>query len=803
MKKLLLLLAVMISTNIMAAPVTKEQAQKNALSFAASRLGLPDGTAMRMVKSMPRKAPGTGTQTTAYYYIFNLGDSNGGFVIASGDDRTEQILGYSDKGSVDANNIPENMAAWLEGYAEAIRYIDENGIGQVNSSSGAAVQRKPIGSLLQTEWNQGLPYNLSCPIIDGNYCVTGCVATALAQVMHYHRWPQVTTAEIPSYTYTYNTKEYSTEPITAGTAIDWDSMLPAYYADGTYNEKNAKAVANLMKLCGHSVYMSYSPYESLASTAWGTDALIKYFDYEEETVQMLSRVQYSYADWQDIIYNELENKRPVIYKGRSTDAGHAFVCDGYSSEDFFHINWGWGGNSDGFFRLSLLNPSNQGIGGSLSNMGFAMSQAIIIGIQPNDGVYNKRAEITVTEFSYAEKLFTRLAESQDFRLYNLTYRFNNLNPKEGTFDIGLRLTDSDGNTLQDFPLLNNLVFQPDAWYAINFTEKSPLSIGKGIGKGQYRLVSVYRPSGDTEWKESKDAETHFIGFEINNNTLTINTGKETPVLNLQVPVIKSEGNNKKGHEQIISMTIVNKGTLYRNDLCYKVNDEENYHGAAFLDMEPGETADISFGYTPAFEGKHVIAILAIDQDNMVEIAKLEINTVAAPSPEFLYKMENADATQTVNDDHFEFTLVAKNTGSSGYAGNVYAAPLFYIAPLNMFYYANGRETWPLELAPGEEAQKTFVFDGLKEEYPIGETMMKPDGWAIYIQYELEGELKSFFTPRYQLNLLDNAIATPNADGGKPAPVYSIGGQKVGTTDKFGQLKAGIYIINGKKVAKHR
>lgn len=805
MRKLLLLLALIISTNIMAAPVTKEQAQKNALLFATTRLGLPDGKSMRMVKSMPRKAPGTGMQANAYYYIFNLGDSNGGFVIASGDDRTEQILGYSDRGSVDADNMPENMAAWLEGYADAIRYIDENGIEQVNSSSDAAVQRKPIEKLLQTEWNQGTPYNISCPVINGNYCVTGCVATAFAQTMYYHRWPQVTITEIPSYTFTYDTQEYATEPIMAGTAIDWDNMLPTYAADATYDYKNAKSVADLMRLCGHSIYMNYTPYESGASIAWIPEALTKYFDYEEETVQILQRTQYSYADWQSIIYNELENKRPVIYSGRSTDSGHAFVCDGYSSDDFFHINWGWGGNADGFFRLSLLNPSNQGIGGSLSNMGFPMSQTIVIGIQPNDGVYNnEHTRITVTEFSYPEKQFTRLIESENFRLSPITYRFFNLNSQEGTFDIGLRLIDSDGNTLQDFTLYNNLMFMPNTGYTINFTEKSPLNIGKDIRSGKYRLVSVYRHYGETEWKESEDADTHFIGFEIKNNTLTItNTEKEIPVFNLQVPTIKSEGDNKKGNEQIINMTIVNKGALYRNNLYYKVNDEESYHGAAFLDIETGETAEIAFGYTPAFDGKHAISIFAIGQDKIVQIAKVEINTVAAPSIELAYNMENADETLTVNGDHFEFTVVVKNTGSSDYSGNVYVAPLFYIASFNMYYYASEPETWAIGLAAGEETRKTFVFNEIKKEYRIGETMMKPDGWAMYIQYETDEGIKSLFTQRYQLNLLDNAIATPNADGGKTAPVYSISGQKIGTTDKFDQLKAGIYIINGKKVTKHQ
>ena len=240
-----------------------------------------------------------------------------------------------------------------------------------------------IAPLVSTTWNQGAPYNNLCPVYSGsNRSATGCVATAMAQVMNCHQWPQSATTAIPGYT----TESYGID-LTAGlpaVTFDWANMQDSYSSSATGTA--ADAVATLMQYCGYSVEMDYGP-ESGSNTDMVAAALKAYFDYNA-TTQFVSRSMYTYAKWTALIYHELANGRPVVYGGMSSGGGHEFVCDGYKYEnntDFFHINWGWGGLSDNYFVLSALDPDQQGIGGSSSNDGFHYGQDAVIGIQPSTG----------------------------------------------------------------------------------------------------------------------------------------------------------------------------------------------------------------------------------------------------------------------------------------------------------------------------------------------------------------------------------------------------------------------------------
>ena len=366
-----LLLAVLFSIGTWAEDVTPEQAMEQAQSFikkrevAGSRQWRTLGTATPQLV-MARQVSGL--------YVFNVAD-NGGFVIVSNDDRTVPILGYSDEGYIDPDHMPDNMRAWLQGYADQIAWMQQNNITVAAAARGDAPRRvgthstDAINPLLTTTWNQGEPYNGDCPTINYNSsdysCVTGCVATAMAQVMNYHQYPSETTKAIPGYTSTV----YQLEPLDS-TAFNWTNMQDS-------------DIAKLMQYCGWSVQMQYGIFDSQTQTVNAAVALKEYFGYNA-TTQYVSRSYYSYANWTDMIYHELAQGRPVIYGGQSVDNGHCFVCDGYKCEestDLFHINWGWGGQSDGYFVLSVLNPAEQGIGGSASNSAYDFGQEAIVGIQ--------------------------------------------------------------------------------------------------------------------------------------------------------------------------------------------------------------------------------------------------------------------------------------------------------------------------------------------------------------------------------------------------------------------------------------
>ena len=351
-------------------------------------------------------------------YVFNL-SKDAGYVIVSNDDQTTPILGFSDSGSIDPKNMPDNMRAWLQGYADEIAWFQKNGITAISVADKARRraggtqedEKSAIEPLLTTKWNQNYPYNAFCPALNDNKnCATGCVATAMAQAMYYTEIKAgnsstTTTKEIPQYTSTrYGSPQ---GPIPAETTINWSQMIPDY--SNSYSSEAATAVACLMWYCGISVEMDYGP-ESSSNTVNVANALKSYFDYNSTTTKYVSRSYYTYDKWKDMIYYELDHNRPVVYGGQSSGGGHEFVCDGYQYDeenniDLFHINWGWGGDSDGYFVLASLNPDIQGIGGSSSSDGYHYGQDAVIGIQKstsNDPI----ADITPNEVNLEAKSIT-------------------------------------------------------------------------------------------------------------------------------------------------------------------------------------------------------------------------------------------------------------------------------------------------------------------------------------------------------------------------------------------------------------
>ncbi len=380
--------------------ITVDQARQQAQAFVNSRHS-SGGGALHM--------PGTQRQLTlakqvSGLYVFNV-SSNGGFVVVANDDSATPILGYSDSGAFVTDSIPDNMRAWLQGYADEIAWAKEHqtkvaATGSHPSSSAPRTQRAPkaaVAPMLTTTWDQWAPFNYQAPyyhfngydydyifnpynLEDYEHCPTGCVATAMAQVMYYYKWPQSETVSIPDYFWNNARMLISGLP---ATTFSWIFMKDHYTGNESEDDRHAAAVAKLMKYCGWSVQMDYGP-ESGSHSILAANALKAYFDYNSTTTYV-QRSLYSYANWIELIYHEVANGRPVIYGGSSTSGGHDFVCDGYEGEDYFHINWGWGGSHDSYFKLSALDPEVEGVGGGNSTEGFHFQQDAIIGIQPSTG----------------------------------------------------------------------------------------------------------------------------------------------------------------------------------------------------------------------------------------------------------------------------------------------------------------------------------------------------------------------------------------------------------------------------------
>lgn len=357
---------------------------------ASARRLSADEALQRVSSSMMKKGNVSGAQTQLVYtettpeshatalYVFN--NVNGGFMVLSADDELMPMLAYSDNNAFDAGNIPPAMKYWLGEYARQIEYFYAYPESGARSSSPKKVAGKAITPLLTTQWNQGSPYNNLCPAIGGERTVTGCVATAMAQVMKYHNYPSQGSG-YNSYNWTAGnqTLSYDFSKVT----FDWDNMVNKYDGVTTTAAQN-EAVANLMYACGMSVNMNYDISANGGSGAASFNiprGLINNFGYKNTTTYV-DRDSYSaMSNWEDLIYNELLEGRPVLYGGRTNkNEGHQFVCDGYDGAGKYHFNWGWGGLSDGYFTLDALDPPAMGAGGAASGFGFNYDQSVVVGV---------------------------------------------------------------------------------------------------------------------------------------------------------------------------------------------------------------------------------------------------------------------------------------------------------------------------------------------------------------------------------------------------------------------------------------
>lgn len=360
----------------MAKELTPEQALQRAKDDS------PAFMARRAGKATPQLVHTSLSETgVPAIYIFNNAGGKG-FMALSADDAAIPLLGYSDRWNFSADNMPPQLKWWLEEYGRQIDFARRNNLSSASFSRkiSHSGERTAIEPMVKTMWDQIAPFNEQCPLSGSERTWTGCVATAMAQVMKYWDYPEKGTGSI---TYSIESIEKKVTLNFELKKFDWDNMLDAYI-EGQYTQEEADAVAYLMKACGYSVKMQYSMDASGALGMNIGNALTKYFGYDGNLLYTL-RQYYSSTEWDDMMYENLRNVGPVMYGGGSTlGGGHSFVCDGYDGEGLYHFNWGWSGMSDGYFALEALNPDALGTGGG-GGGGYNFSQDAVFGIQPPTG----------------------------------------------------------------------------------------------------------------------------------------------------------------------------------------------------------------------------------------------------------------------------------------------------------------------------------------------------------------------------------------------------------------------------------
>lgn len=309
-------------------------------------------------------------------YVFNKGLNNG-YIIVAGDDRVGNgVLGYADNGKFDYDLIPENMKYWLGEYERQIEYIQQYGI-EARSVETSELTTSVAPLLGEIKWGQDAPYNLLCPtLLNGKHAAAGCVATAVAQIMYYWRWPEIGQGS-HSYDWDYNNTVTTLSANFGNSKYEWDLMMPSY--DNNSSNESQLAVAKLLSDVGISVNMDYDT-SSGAHSTMVPKAMETYFNYDK-SICWLSRDMYYSAEWEQILRDELNAGRVVYYAGGTYEKSrHAFLCDGYNEDGYFHFNWGWTGSYNGYFLTTAMDPLNQSVVGSDS--GYDFTQEMIIGIQP-------------------------------------------------------------------------------------------------------------------------------------------------------------------------------------------------------------------------------------------------------------------------------------------------------------------------------------------------------------------------------------------------------------------------------------
>lgn len=504
-KTLILAAAIVASLGASAKHLTPEE--------ALARLNGPDA---------PKHAPALKTaQPTLVYsakaadvdrlYVFaDKADDN--FVVLSADDNIDPVIAYADGAEIDFNNLPDNIRYWFDEYARQIEYAAAH---PEAAAKADIVQRPTVEPKITTLWDQLEPFNEFTPTYYGLPTPTGCVATAMAQIMNWHRWPQKPVGKKTFTSYWVGQLYIDYDQIT----FEWDKMLDRYYR--TSPDENIYAVATLMQACGYAAEMEYHNQSSGAAGYRAAIGMFTHFGYSK-AMTLESRDWYQIKEWDDLVYAELTENGPVYYQGTGTGGGHAFVCDGYDgATGLFHFNWGWTGKGNGYYRLSLLNPDYQGTGGN--SLGYNFTQDIIRGLRkaaPDDEAPLMVAPImgVVTPWEGQD-----LGKQFSLKGYDTNDGFKNCSlVKISEFTLGARF--HNVATGEDIYMpSNNTPYDMEPYYKVQVMS---VNLPDKLAEGEYTVWPVWRSGESGKWNELRYSPLtrNYVPMTVEGNHATFGVG---------------------------------------------------------------------------------------------------------------------------------------------------------------------------------------------------------------------------------------------------------------------------------------
>lgn len=836
--------SLLIPMVVMAGPRSFQQAKAIAEKQAALLGVTIDQKAMTKARKQGSKGEITLSQQS--YYVFPNANSKG-FTIVSGDDRLPEIVGYSSQGSYDENNLPEGFVSFMKAYqnlynkvnlgdAEALKNLAEIKAWR-NKKNASAETSSAVAPLLgNIEWDQTSPYNNMCPKYDSvHVAATGCVATAMAQVMAYYKYPKQLKADIPGYVNRWNGIPMEIPTITREEGVyDWDNMLPKYNKEANATQQQKDAVAKLMYHCGAAVQMNYGPESAAAVSA---SKLAKYFGYDADLMMDLNRSTFSLDKWMQIIDTELAAGRPVLYGGQASDGGHQFICDGKDGEGLYHINWGWSGSQNGYFDLSLLNPEKGGTGSGSSTEGYNRLCSMTIGIAPDNGVVDAPLA-TVPDI-----------KAMNYGFLDTTTKDHRMNPDEAFdfwLDYGL------GNqTYQAFSGYVALgILQKDGSYRI-VSQKARINVDPIPGEGMISVVDVnFRVNEAFEVGTvtlcplySKDGENWTlcdVPSSFPSVMLKITKTKMDVISPLTAQVTGPE-KLETGAYGTFQVTLSNLSDLeYFGYIDVSFSDKAERENASlarelYVSVPAHGSVTRTFNLLPKQAGDFYLWLdelsggynrnlvdaqkFTVDKGYEPPIYLVETSTNAEPE---LYETELAFyggkqiRTPRVNGEQAEFTYKIKNDGEDAsiliafaYAGGgEETTPTFRIPngaeQINL--PGNGEVTTITRSVTPEEAGSNTICGyllGVDENY---QTVDLPTHLAPYVMFTVEGK-------RVRMNPAMNLVYVSGSSSGISSiemdasgfwDVYTLSGQKIkrvaaGSDLQRLGLPSGIYVVNHQKI----
>lgn len=777
-------LFLIVANVAMADKLTEAQALAIAESFASNNAALSKST-VQGANTLTLVKASTG------YYAFNRGNSNGFVLVAADDLAASSVLGYADSGSFSTENMPENLKWWLGEYDRQIEFAAANAATAKSKTRVATPVYADVAPMVTALWGQDSPYSNLCPTAYGYTCPTGCVATAMAQIMYYYKWPEQGTGS-NSYTWTGAGNRRTLSVDFSKSQYDWDSMTDVYGSNST--EASEDAVAKLMYDAGVACNMEYDPNGSATYSYSATIALYKYFGYDRG-MNIYTRNYYNHNEWIEMLYAELAAGRPIIYGAYTADnEGHAFVVDGYS-DGYFHINWGWDGMSNGYFSITALNPYSQGTGGGSS--AFSYDQDAIMGIKKaeDDSSFNP--------LFYCYDFYVTIGTNRTYNRSNRvsfseTFWYQGL--EDVTVYFGLQVINSTGSDTVYVSSTNTTkISKPSSSGANGVTTIIVPMTNFPSTNGSYLVYPAFKTT-DGDWQVIRSADTDHVIATLNGNTITFaNPTEEESVLSASD--IAATSSVYAGKTFTAKATLSNEGAEYYNTVNMVVlnadSKQQTKSDNVMVAIPEGSSSEVKFSLTaPSTPGSYILAV--VDADGAIIETTTTLTVSSTPQGTLSFTVNNIEVENADNAIAADLNATLTVTCNDGVYTGMVVGFIFDSTSGNSIAYITSQE----DVIIGSGETKTIELSGVFSDAVEGNSYLIRPGYYTGTGYSLMNNRSYTTFTIGAITGIDGVKADADSEV-SDIEIYSLTGalvakQKGSSADTSG-LSPGVYLVkkNGK------